>query len=76
MYDLILGGKVRVPTMTGSVEMTIPPETQKTPTRRGRADADPSAHRQELIAVSTMTPAYALFLVFRPGLAGLFTACF
>ena len=28
MYDLILGGKVRVPTMTGTVEMTIPPETQ------------------------------------------------
>jgi DnaJ-class molecular chaperone len=28
MYDLILGGTVRVPTMTGSVEMTIPPETQ------------------------------------------------
>ena len=28
MYDLILGGKARVPTMTGSVEMTIPPGTQ------------------------------------------------
>jgi DnaJ-class molecular chaperone len=28
MYDLVLGGKVRVPTMTGTVEMTIPPETQ------------------------------------------------
>ncbi|HEV3086044.1 MAG TPA: J domain-containing protein [Candidatus Elarobacter sp.] len=27
-YDLILGGKIRVPTLTGSVEMTIPPETQ------------------------------------------------
>jgi DnaJ-class molecular chaperone len=28
IYDLILGGKVRVPTMTGEVEMTIPPGTQ------------------------------------------------
>jgi len=28
MYDLILGAKVRVPTMTGTVEMSIPPETQ------------------------------------------------
>ena len=28
MYTLILGGKVRVPTMTGEVEMTIRPETQ------------------------------------------------
>ncbi len=27
-YDLILGGTVRVPTMTGEVQMTIPPETQ------------------------------------------------
>lgn len=28
MYTLILGGKVRVPTMTGEVEMTVRPETQ------------------------------------------------
>ena len=28
IYDLILGGEVRVPTMTGDVTMTIPPGTQ------------------------------------------------
>ena len=28
IYDLVLGGEVRVPTMTGDVTMTIPPETQ------------------------------------------------
>lgn len=28
LYDAILGGEVRVPTMTGSVMLTIPPETQ------------------------------------------------
>jgi DnaJ-class molecular chaperone len=28
IYDLLLGGEVRVPTMTGDVTMTIPPETQ------------------------------------------------
>lgn len=28
MYTLILGGTVRVPTMTGEVELTIRPETQ------------------------------------------------
>ncbi len=28
VYDLVLGGEVRVPTMTGDVTMTIPPETQ------------------------------------------------
>jgi DnaJ-class molecular chaperone len=28
VYDLVLGGDVRVPTMTGDVTMTIPPETQ------------------------------------------------
>jgi molecular chaperone DnaJ len=28
IYDLILGGRVRAPTMTGEVEMTIPPGTQ------------------------------------------------
>ena len=27
-YDLILGGTVEVPTLTGTVQMTIPPETQ------------------------------------------------
>jgi DnaJ-class molecular chaperone len=28
IYDLVLGGEVRVPTMTGDVTMTIPPDTQ------------------------------------------------
>jgi DnaJ-class molecular chaperone len=28
IYDLVLGGEVRVPTMTGDVTMTIPPGTQ------------------------------------------------
>ena len=28
IYDLVLGGEVRVPTMTGEVTMTIPPGTQ------------------------------------------------
>ena len=28
LYDAILGGEVRVPTMTGGVMLTIPPETQ------------------------------------------------
>ncbi len=28
VYDLVLGGDVRVPTLTGDVTMTIPPETQ------------------------------------------------
>jgi DnaJ-class molecular chaperone len=28
VYDLVLGGEVRVPTLTGDVTMTIPPETQ------------------------------------------------
>jgi DnaJ-class molecular chaperone len=28
IYDLLLGGEVRVPTLTGDVTMTIPPETQ------------------------------------------------
>jgi DnaJ-class molecular chaperone len=28
IYTLILGGQVRVPTLTGEVQMTIPPETQ------------------------------------------------
>jgi len=28
IYDLVLGGEVRVPTMTGDVTMTIPPNTQ------------------------------------------------
>ena len=27
-YDLVLGGEVRVPTMTGNVQMRIPPGTQ------------------------------------------------
>ncbi|MFY9780963.1 MAG: J domain-containing protein [Candidatus Baltobacteraceae bacterium] len=34
IYDLVLGGEVRVPTMTGDVTMTIPPETQSNRTLR------------------------------------------
>lgn len=50
MYTLILGGTVRVPTMTGEVEMTIRPETQNEqlmrlsgkgmPRRNGRGHGD------------------------------------
>ena len=28
LYDALLGGEVRVPTMSGSVMLTVPPETQ------------------------------------------------
>lgn len=36
LYDAVLGGEVRVPTMTGSVMLTIPPETQSGKTFRLR----------------------------------------
>jgi DnaJ-class molecular chaperone len=41
LYDAILGGEVRVPTMTGSVMLTVPPETQSGKTFRLRGKGMP-----------------------------------
>jgi molecular chaperone DnaJ len=34
LYDLVLGGEVHVPTLTGGVSMTVPPRTQNEQTMR------------------------------------------
>ena len=41
LYDAVLGGEVRVPTMTGSVMLTVPPETQTGKTFRLRGKGMP-----------------------------------
>lgn len=41
IYDLVLGGEVRVPTMTGEVTMTIPPGTQNNKEMRLRGKGMP-----------------------------------
>jgi DnaJ-class molecular chaperone len=41
LYDAILGGEVRVPTLTGSVMLTVPPETQSGKTFRLRGKGMP-----------------------------------
>jgi DnaJ-class molecular chaperone len=45
VYDAVLGGEVRVPTMTGSVMLTIPPETQGGKTFRLRGKGMPKLGR-------------------------------
>jgi DnaJ-class molecular chaperone len=44
LYDLILGGKVRVPTLTGEVEMKIPPGTQNEQLMRLAGKGMPHPH--------------------------------
>lgn len=43
IYDLVLGGEVKVPTMTGQVAMTIPPGTQNNRTLRLSGKGMPKA---------------------------------
>ena len=45
LYDAILGGEVRVPTMTGHVLLTVPPETQGGKTFRLRGKGMPKLGR-------------------------------
>ena len=45
LYDAVLGGEVRVPTMTGSVMLTIPAETQSGRTFRLRGKGMPKLGR-------------------------------
>lgn len=47
LYDAILGGEVRVPTMTGSVMLTIPEETQSGRTFRLRGKGMPKLGKQD-----------------------------
>ncbi len=47
LYDAVLGGEVRVPTMTGSVMLTIPPETQSGRTFRLRGKGMPKLGRPD-----------------------------
>jgi DnaJ-class molecular chaperone len=45
LYDAVLGGEARVPTMTGSVMLTVPPETQSGKTFRLRGKGMPKLGR-------------------------------
>ncbi|HYH12837.1 MAG TPA: DnaJ C-terminal domain-containing protein [Thermomicrobiales bacterium] len=61
LYDAILGGEVRVPTMTGSVMLTVPPETQSGRTFRLRGKGMPklgssSQHGDLLVKVEVTIP--------------------
>lgn len=47
LYDAVLGGEVRVPTMSGSVMLTVPPETQTGKTFRLRGKGMPRLGRPE-----------------------------
>jgi DnaJ-class molecular chaperone len=47
LYDAVLGGEVQVPTMTGSVVLTIPAETQSGRTFRLRGKGMPSLGRPD-----------------------------
>jgi molecular chaperone DnaJ len=54
LYDAMLGGEVRVPTMNGSVMLTVPPETQSGKTFRLRGKGMPRLghpdHKGDLLA--------------------------
>jgi DnaJ-class molecular chaperone len=61
LYDAILGGEVRVPTMTGGVMLTVPPETQSGKTFRLRGKGmprlgKPDAHGDLLAKVEVRIP--------------------
>ena len=60
IYDLVLGGEVRVPTMTGDVTMTIPPETQTNKMLRlagkGMPKAKASGYGNQYVRLLGMLP--------------------
>ena len=60
VFDLILGGNVRVPTLTGDVEMTIPPETQNEQlmrlARKGMPRARGSGNGDEFVRLIARLP--------------------
>ena len=60
VFDLILGGSVRVPTLTGEVEMTIPPGTQNEQLMRlagkGMPRAQRSGHGDEFVRLIARLP--------------------
>jgi curved DNA-binding protein len=61
LYTALLGGKVRVPTITGSVWLTIPPETQPGRSFRLRGQGmpllrDPDKHGDLLAKVQVILP--------------------
>jgi curved DNA-binding protein len=47
LYIMVLGGELQVPTMTGNVVLTIPPETQNGRTFRLRGKGMPDLHRKD-----------------------------
>jgi DnaJ-class molecular chaperone len=60
VFDLVLGGKARVPTLTGEVEMTIPPETQNEQLMRlagkGMPHAQGGGHGDEYVRLIARLP--------------------
>jgi DnaJ-class molecular chaperone len=59
MYTLILGGQVRVPTLSGSATMKIPPETQNQRLMRLRGKGMPHAgggHGDEYVRLVALLP--------------------
>ncbi|MDQ4044932.1 MAG: J domain-containing protein, partial [Chloroflexota bacterium] len=61
LYDAVLGGEARVPTMTGEVVLTIPPETQSGKVFRLRGKGmpklgKPNQHGDLLVTVEVTIP--------------------